>query len=121
MRQPSTVFGTTLRALRIARGVSQETFAFECGLNRQFISILELGDQSPSLDTVFKVAAGLDMTAAALVADIEARMQAAAARKKRSSRVGRPGSGHRSDLDHFPPFFGTGFTTAPGIFGAVCS
>jgi transcriptional regulator with XRE-family HTH domain len=85
LRQPSTVFGSTLRALRTARGVSQETFAFECGLNRQFISILELGDQSPSLDTVFKLAAGLDMTAAALVADIEARMQAAAVRKKRSA------------------------------------
>jgi transcriptional regulator with XRE-family HTH domain len=52
LRQPSTVFGSTLRALRITRGVSQEMFAFECGLNRQFISILELGDQSSRLDTV---------------------------------------------------------------------
>jgi transcriptional regulator with XRE-family HTH domain len=65
-----------LRELRTRRGASQEAFAFECGLNRQFISLLELGQREPSIETIYKVAAGLDMEGSELLAQVESWMRA---------------------------------------------
>ena len=73
MRTPEKRFGIVLRELRRKRGLSQEALAFEAGLNRQFISLLELGERSPSLTTVYKVAAGLGMSGSELLAAMEAR------------------------------------------------
>jgi transcriptional regulator with XRE-family HTH domain len=65
-----------LRELRQERGLSQETLAFESGLNRQFISLLELGQRSPSLQTVYKIADGLRISGSELLAMMEARSRA---------------------------------------------
>lgn len=68
-------FGVVLRELRLKRNMTQETFAFECGLNRQFISLLELGQQSPSLETIYKLADGLELEGSQLLAAMEQRVQ----------------------------------------------
>lgn len=73
--QHSKAFGEIVRNLRKERGMSQETFAFECGLNRQFISLLELNQQAPSIDTIYKIAAGLELKGSELLALVESRMQ----------------------------------------------
>lgn len=54
--------------------MSQEAFAFECGLNRQFISLLELNQQAPSIDTIYKIASGLKLRGSDLLLQVETRM-----------------------------------------------
>ena len=78
---PERAFGRVLRELRTERGLSQEAFAFECGLNRQFISLLELDGRAPSIDTIYKVAAGLKMQGSDLLKHVEE-----GARSRRRSR-----------------------------------
>ncbi|MGH8040598.1 MAG: helix-turn-helix domain-containing protein [Rudaea sp.] len=72
-----------IRKLRKERGMSQETFAFECGLNRQFISLLELNQQVPSIDTIYKIAAGLKIRGSDLLLQVEARLQQMRQRQSR--------------------------------------
>ena len=41
-----------LRRLRKSQGKSQEALAYDAGLDRTYISLLELGRRSPTLDTL---------------------------------------------------------------------
>jgi transcriptional regulator with XRE-family HTH domain len=60
-------FGDVMRATREDLGLSQMEFHLKTGLDRTFISDLERGVQCPSLRTIYRVAAGLDMPAGNLV------------------------------------------------------
>ena len=51
-----TAFGLVLKDLRNERGLSQQQLAFDSGLDRTYISLLERGLRLPTLGTVFKVA-----------------------------------------------------------------
>jgi transcriptional regulator with XRE-family HTH domain len=55
-------FGKVLRQLREAAGLTQEQLGFEADLRRTYISILELGQQQPSLTTILKIAQALNCT-----------------------------------------------------------
>lgn len=74
---PDKAFGTALRELRIAKGLSQEGLAHEAGVDRSYMSLLERGIKSPTLRMVFRLAAILGVTAAELVAKTESAMKAA--------------------------------------------
>jgi transcriptional regulator with XRE-family HTH domain len=52
-------FGRVLRRLRKEAGLTQEQLGFEAELRRTYVSILELGQQQPSLTTILKVAQAL--------------------------------------------------------------
>ena len=69
--QVSSSFGAVLRELREAAGMTQETLGFESELRRTFISVLELGHQQPSLTTIFKLAAALNISASEMVRLVE--------------------------------------------------
>lgn len=60
-------FGTVLRRLRVKKGLSQEDLAFEAGLDRTFVSMLERGVRQPSLSSLFAVAAALQIRASRIV------------------------------------------------------
>lgn len=51
--------------------MTQEQLGFESDLRRTFISVLELGQQQPSLSTVFKLAAALRISASELISQVE--------------------------------------------------
>ncbi|MGF6780655.1 transcriptional regulator with XRE-family HTH domain [Paraburkholderia sp. GAS334] len=55
--------------------MSQEVFAFEAGLDRTFISMLERGQRLPSIATFMAVAKPLGLTGAQLMAMLEARLR----------------------------------------------
>ncbi len=55
-------FGKRLVDLRTTTGLSQEAFAFKCGLDRTYIGIIERGEKSPTLNTLYKIANGLSIT-----------------------------------------------------------
>jgi transcriptional regulator with XRE-family HTH domain len=65
-------FGTVLRRLRKQALLSQEQLGFEAGLERNFISMLELGQRQPTLTSIEKISVALKMTASELIAQVEA-------------------------------------------------
>ncbi len=65
-------FGTVLRRLRKQALLSQEQLGFEAGLERNFISLLELGQRQPTLTTIEKISVALKMTASEFIAQVEA-------------------------------------------------
>ena len=67
-------FGKALRALRKDRGHTQETLAFESGLDRTYVSLLELGSRSPTLDTVLALCTALKISLSQLAMYTEAEM-----------------------------------------------
>lgn len=60
-------FGKVMRRLRMESGLTQEQLGFEAELRRTYVSILELGQQQPSLTTIIKVAQALNLTPGSLL------------------------------------------------------
>jgi transcriptional regulator with XRE-family HTH domain len=76
MRKKATVeqvFGGVLRELRNRSGKTQEAVAFDAGLDRTYISMLERGLRQPSLETVLLLSRGLGIAASEIVAIVEAQ------------------------------------------------
>ena len=70
-------FGSTLQDLRKARKLSQEQLGFESGFHRTYISQLERGRKSPSLKTIFQLAAALKALPSEMVSCVERSILAA--------------------------------------------
>jgi transcriptional regulator with XRE-family HTH domain len=56
------LFGKHIAALRKSAGISQEELAFRCQLDRTYVGTLERGEKSPTLNTIAKLAQGLQVT-----------------------------------------------------------
>ena len=65
-------FGQILRIARTSAGFSQEKLALEVGLDRTYVSLLERGLRTPSLYTLILISDHLNISAASIVADVEA-------------------------------------------------
>lgn len=59
-------FGQRVRALRKAKGFSQEDFALEIGLDRTYMGGVERGERNLALLNIAKIAKGLHISVAAL-------------------------------------------------------
>lgn len=70
-----TSFGQVIRTLRKARGLTQEQLGFEADIQRIYVSKLELGQQQPSLTTIFKLANGLQCSATELIKQTENELE----------------------------------------------
>jgi len=64
-------FGAALRRLREERGLSQEELGYESGYHRTYISQLERGQKSPTIQTVFQLARALNLKPRELVKAVE--------------------------------------------------
>jgi transcriptional regulator with XRE-family HTH domain len=60
-------FGSRLREIRIARGLSQEDLAHRAGLHRTHISLIERNRRSVRLETLERLAKALDVDPASLI------------------------------------------------------
>ena len=60
-------FARNLRRFRHAKGLSQEALAYEAGIDRTYISALERGVYSATIDMVAKIASVLGVEAAELL------------------------------------------------------
>lgn len=65
------IFGQQLRKIREERKLSQEELAFRAKLDRTYISLLERGKRRPTLNTIFSLAAQLDIKPSELVRMVE--------------------------------------------------
>jgi transcriptional regulator with XRE-family HTH domain len=68
---PEKAFGRELRKLRLKNNISQEELAGRSGYHRTYIGQLERGEKSPSLRTLFDLAATLNFLPSTLVKTIE--------------------------------------------------
>ncbi|WP_052302344.1 helix-turn-helix domain-containing protein [Bacillus sp. SG-1] len=64
-------FGKVIRAHRKYKGLSQEELAHRSGFHHNHLNNIELGKAGMSHHTVFKVAAGLNVTPSQLLKEIE--------------------------------------------------
>jgi transcriptional regulator with XRE-family HTH domain len=64
----SVAFGRVLRESRTKASLSQEALALAAGIDRTYVSLLERGKRQPTLETVFRLADVLSVSAATLVA-----------------------------------------------------
>jgi transcriptional regulator with XRE-family HTH domain len=68
---PHAAFGQVLRKHRLAAGLSQEQLGLESGVQRNFISLIETGQNQPTITTMFKLAGALGIKASNLIAETE--------------------------------------------------
>lgn len=55
-------FGTRVRALRLAKGLSQEEFAFKVGVHRTYMGGIERGERNPALKNIAAIASALGVS-----------------------------------------------------------
>ena len=68
---PHAAFGMVLRKHRLAARLSQEQLGLESGVQRNFISLIETGQNQPTITTIFKLAQALNLKPSKLVAEAE--------------------------------------------------
>lgn len=64
-------FGKALREQRLQAKKTQDTLAFDAGLDRTFISLLELGRRSPTLDSMVALSQALGVQVSTLMIRME--------------------------------------------------
>lgn len=69
--EPHQAFGRALRQARLAAGLTQEGLSLESGVQRNFISLIELGQNQPTITTIFKLSVALNVTPSELIAATE--------------------------------------------------
>lgn len=74
MKFHNKAFGQAVRELRKHNNKSQETLAFDAGLDRTYISLLELGQKSPTLDTIMAICNALGVGLTQVASRVEAIM-----------------------------------------------
>ncbi|HEX8329024.1 MAG TPA: helix-turn-helix transcriptional regulator [Hymenobacter sp.] len=74
--EPIKAFGLVINQMRKELGLSQEALADEASLDRSFVSQLETGTKQPSLTTIFRLAAALQVEASDLLRRVEATLGA---------------------------------------------
>lgn len=67
-------FGVILKYYRKKANYSQEKLAFDCNLDRTYISLLERGKRRPTLDTIFTISRALKVSPSVLVSEVEKLM-----------------------------------------------
>lgn len=53
--------GRNIKLIRVAKGVSQEQLAFDASIDRSYLGGIERCDENPSVDTLDKIAAVLEI------------------------------------------------------------
>jgi transcriptional regulator with XRE-family HTH domain len=74
MEKPiAATFGAVLREKREAAGISQEQLADHAGLHRTYVSLIERGKRTASIEVVRRVALALGVSMAELIDATEKR------------------------------------------------
>ena len=51
-----------MHSLRISKGIKQKDLAYDCGIEKQNLLRLESGKTNPTIKTLLKIAAALDVS-----------------------------------------------------------
>lgn len=64
-------FGAAVRALRMERGIAQESLAHQANIERSHMDKIERGEHMPTLAIIFKIAGALECSTAVLMSKME--------------------------------------------------
>ena len=73
--EPDQAFGQALRHARTKRKWTQTDLALRAGVDRNYVSLIELGRNSPSVRLMFRLCDALDITPSDMLKDVERRMR----------------------------------------------
>lgn len=79
--------GQEIKARRLELGLTQEDLATDIGIDRPFVSLMEVGRKQPSLSVLFRVALGLDLTLADLAGRVERRYSRLTLEAEKGNRI----------------------------------
>jgi transcriptional regulator with XRE-family HTH domain len=65
------VLGEELRKARLGAGLTQEELAFKADVSRNYISLLERGEKSPTVQLLLRLCKALGVKASTVIARIE--------------------------------------------------
>ena len=68
---PQAVFAVNVARIRERRELTQEQLGWAAGIHQTAIARIEKGERKPTLDTIVKLAAGLEVPPAELFSGIE--------------------------------------------------
>lgn len=68
-------FGRVLRELRKDAGLTQEQLGLEAGMQRNFISLMELGQKQPTITSIIRLSQALQRPAGDIVAMVEEELR----------------------------------------------
>ncbi len=68
-------FGRTVREIRKAKGLSQESFAHASGVDRSYMGHIERGQKNITLSKIYQIADGLGMTVVELFQAVQASQE----------------------------------------------
>ena len=74
MKDQRKTLGKVLKEIREKSGFTQETLAYESGLDRSYISLVERGESSPTFDTLCSLCKALDITFSYLATRFDEQM-----------------------------------------------
>ena len=69
------MLGDKLRAAREAVGLTQERLAFKAGVHRTYVSLLERGIKSPTIDVFFRICKSLGVSPSKIIARVERKLK----------------------------------------------
>jgi transcriptional regulator with XRE-family HTH domain len=75
LTEPDQAFGQALRSLRTKRKWTQTDLALRADVDRNYVSLIELGRNSPSVRMVFRLCDALDITPSDMLKDVERRVR----------------------------------------------
>jgi transcriptional regulator with XRE-family HTH domain len=69
--------GAAVRSRRVEQGISQEKLGEIADLDRTYISSVERGIRNPTIESLWKIASGLETVPSEILADAESQMSSA--------------------------------------------
>ncbi len=67
--------GKVLRKLRLKAGLTQEKLGLDADIRRTYVSLIELGQNQPTLSTIFKLSAALKISPSKFIKLVEEEIQ----------------------------------------------
>ena len=66
-----TAFGEAIKQLRMDRGISQEKYALQIGMDRTYYASVETGKRNISIQNIQKIAGGFGISLSELFLEVE--------------------------------------------------
>ena len=67
MKTKTKAFGKALKKIRVKKKLTQANLSLQANLARVYISELEYGEKSPSIETIFKISKALNVKCSKLM------------------------------------------------------
>ena len=65
------MLGEEIRKARTKAGLTQEELAYEAGISRNYVSLLELNQKSPTVDVLLRLCGAMGISAGAMIKRVE--------------------------------------------------